>query len=101
VSDRTPDRSPPEPASVATAAASGSRPIAQPPADTRALEARTPDERRLVLSDLVNRVLDRGLMITGSVTLAVADIDLVQLDLNLVLTAVEAATRRTAKRPPG
>lgn len=66
--------------------------------DPTALEARTPDERRLVLSDLLNRVLDRGLMITGSVTLAVADVDLVQLDLNLVLTAVETAIRDKPKR---
>lgn len=53
---------------------------------------------RLVLSDLLNRVLDRGLLITGTVTLAVADVDLVQLDLNLVLTAVETAVRHTAER---
>lgn len=55
----------------------------------------------MVLSDLLNRVLDRGLMITGSVTLAVADIDLVQLDLNLVLTAAETATRHRPKRTTG
>lgn len=69
--------------------------------DAAALEARTSDERRLVLSDLLNRVLDRGLMITGSVTLAVADIDLVQLDLNLVLTAAETASRHRSKRTTG
>ena len=54
------------------------------------------DDRRLVLSDLLNRVLDRGLAVTGSVTLAVADIDLVRLDLSLVLTAVETAFRRSS-----
>ncbi len=57
------------------------------------------DDRRLVLSDLLNRVLDRGLVVTGSVTLAVADIDLVQLDLRLVLTAVESAMSRRGRDP--
>jgi len=54
--------------------------------------------QRLVLSDLLNRVLDRGLVVTGSVTIAVADIDLVRLDLNLVLTAVERSARGAAGR---
>jgi hypothetical protein len=57
------------------------------------------DDRRLVLSDLLNRVLDRGLAVTGSVTLAVADIDLVRLDLSLVLTAVETAFRDSSDVP--
>jgi hypothetical protein len=53
------------------------------------------DDRRLVLSDLVNRVLDRGLVVAGSVTIAVADVDLVRVDLNLVLSAVETALSRS------
>jgi hypothetical protein len=81
--------------------ASGSGAGARRSTDPVALGAKTSDERRLVLSDLLNRVLDRGLMITGSVTLAVADIDLVQLDLNLVLTAVETAARHTPRRATG
>jgi Gas vesicle protein len=91
----------PEELRTAVGSTSGSRTIAPGPADATALEARTSDERRLVLSDLVNRILDRGLMITGSVTLAVADIDLVQLDLNLVLSAVETATRHKPKPAEG
>ena len=54
----------------------------------------TAPERRLLLSDLVNRVLDKGLVIAGSITIAVADVDLVQLDLSVVLTAVETAIQR-------
>ncbi len=87
--------------SVVTGAAPGSRTVGERSTDLAGLEASTSDERRLVLSDLLNRVLDRGLMITGSVTLAVADIDLVQLDLNLVLTAAETATRHRQKRTTG
>jgi gas vesicle structural protein len=51
------------------------------------------DGDQLILSDLVNRVLDRGVLLMGSVIISVADIDLVRLDLNLVLRAVETEMR--------
>jgi hypothetical protein len=54
------------------------------------------DHTTLELSDLINRVLDKGAVIAGSVTISVADIDLVQLDLTVVLTAIE--TVRSAER---
>ena len=52
------------------------------------------DETQVELSDLINRVLDKGAVIAGSVTISVADIDLIQLDLTLVLRAIE--TQRAA-----
>jgi hypothetical protein len=52
---------------------------------------------QMVLSDLINRVLDKGVVITGHVLISIADIDLIELDLRLVLTSVESATRRLAK----
>jgi hypothetical protein len=55
------------------------------------------DDTSLEISDLLNRVLDKGAVIAGSVTISVADIDLIQLDLTLVLTAVETA-RRSERR---
>ena len=54
------------------------------------------DNTPLELADLINRVLDKGAVIAGSVTISVGDIDLIQLDLTLVLTAI--ATVRTAER---
>ena len=50
----------------------------------------------LELADLINRVLDKGAVIAGSVTISVGDIDLIQLDLTVVLTAIE--TVRSAER---
>jgi hypothetical protein len=50
----------------------------------------------LELSDLINRVLDKGAVIAGSVPISVVDIDLIQLDLTVVLTAIE--TVRSAER---
>ena len=54
------------------------------------------DERSLV--DLVNRVLDRGVVITGDITLSVAGVDLVYLGLNAVLTSVSTAREVLGRR---
>jgi hypothetical protein len=53
----------------------------------------------LILSDLLNRVLDKGVVIGGEVTIAVAGVDLVRLDLRLLLVAVERLAR-TSMEPP-
>lgn len=51
------------------------------------------EEEPLILSDLINRVLDKGVVISGEVTIAVAGIDLIRLDLRLLLVAVERLNR--------
>ncbi|MEO8579306.1 MAG: gas vesicle protein GvpJ [Gemmatimonadales bacterium] len=56
-------------------------------------------ESHLELSELLSHVLDKGVVLKGEVMLAVADIDLIRLDLGLLLTAVETAIRRP--RPAG
>ena len=54
-----------------------------------------PDEgEQLVLSDLINRVLDKGVVISGHVTISVADIDLIALDLRLLITSIQTAIAR-------
>ena len=60
------------------------------------------DDGNLVLSDLINRVLDKGVVISGHVTISIADIDLLELDLKLLLTSIETATRKQARlaHPP-
>lgn len=58
-------------------------------------------EERVELADLLSHVLDKGVVLKGEVMLAVADIDLVRLDLGLLLTAVETAVRRGGGRRPG
>ena len=52
------------------------------------------DNTQLVLGDLLNHVLDKGLVIGGTVTISVADIDLLLVDLRVLLTSVETVTRR-------
>ena len=52
------------------------------------------DTEQLVLGDLLNHVLDKGVVISGTVTVSVADIDLLVVDLRLLLTSVETSLRR-------
>ena len=51
-------------------------------------------DSKLDLSEVLSHVLDKGVVLKGEVMLAVADIDLIRLDLGLLLTAVETALRR-------
>ena len=52
------------------------------------------ESEQLILSDLINRVLDKGVVITAHVMISVADVDLVQLDLRLFLTSVATRDKR-------
>ena len=52
------------------------------------------EPEKLVLSDLINRVLDKGVMIKSHLTISVADIDLIELDLNLLISSVSAMRRK-------
>ena len=58
---------------------------------------------RVELAEVLNHVLDKGVVLRGEVMLAVADIDLIKLDLGLLLTAIESAIRAPAPgaRRPG
>jgi hypothetical protein len=56
------------------------------------------DTEQLILGDLLNHVLDKGVVISGTVTISVADIDLLVLDLRLLLTSVETSVRRGIER---
>jgi len=56
------------------------------------------DTEQLILSDLLNHVLDKGVVISGTVTISVADIDLLVLDLRLLLTSIETTMRRGIDR---
>jgi len=53
----------------------------------------------LTLLELTDRLLHRGVVLTGEATISVAGVDLIYLGLNLVLSAVETieqSKRKTA-----
>jgi hypothetical protein len=49
------------------------------------------EENELSLLETLDHVLSRGMVIAGEITISVADIDLVFLGLNVLLTSVETA----------
>jgi hypothetical protein len=54
-------------------------------------------DTQLELSEMLSHILDKGVVLRGEVMLAVADIDLIKLDLGLLLTGVETALRRRSR----
>jgi hypothetical protein len=56
------------------------------------------DDEQLILGDLLNHVLDKGVVITGSVTISIADIDLLMVDLRVLLTSIETSIRHGIDR---
>ena len=60
-------------------------------------KSRVEDADQLELHDLLSKVLDKGVVIYGEVTIAVADIDLVRVKLNVLIGAVESELRRARR----
>ncbi|HSK18628.1 MAG TPA: gas vesicle protein [Longimicrobiales bacterium] len=57
-------------------------------------ERRMSSDEELALVDLVNRVLDKGAVISGDITISVAGVDLIYLGLNVILSSVESMRGR-------
>ena len=53
------------------------------------------DQDRVSLCDMLDRLLNKGVVVAGEVTISVADIDLLYLGVNLVLTSMETALIRS------
>jgi Gas vesicle protein len=46
------------------------------------------NDRRIALVDLLDRVLAGGVVITGDITLSIADVDMVVISLNTLISSV-------------
>ncbi|MEE2033520.1 gas vesicle protein [Rhodococcus chondri] len=57
------------------------------------------EERRIALVDLLDRVLAGGVVITGDVTLSIADVDLVQISLRALISSLSTISV-TGIEPP-
>ncbi|MCG8348532.1 MAG: gas vesicle protein [Chloroflexales bacterium] len=51
------------------------------------------NERDVTLLELLDRALDKGVVLWGDLTLSVANVDLVYVGLRVLLTSVETAHR--------
>jgi hypothetical protein len=49
--------------------------------------------KELGLLDIVDRILDKGVVITGDITLSFAGVDILSLKINLVIASLETAKR--------
>jgi len=50
---------------------------------------------RVSLCEVLDRILNKGAVVVGEATISVADIDLVYLGLQLVLTSIETARQHS------
>src|SRR3954452_24257738 len=55
------------------------------------MTTRLPEAREVALLELLDRVIDQGVVIAGDITISVADVDLIYLGLRVMLTSVERA----------
>jgi hypothetical protein len=53
-------------------------------------------EERASLLELLDRVLDKGVVLSGDITLSVAEVDLVYVGLRVLISSVEAMERQRA-----
>jgi gas vesicle structural protein len=56
-----------------------------------------PLEQQITLLELVDRVLNKGVVLTGDITLSVADVDLVYVGLRVLLASVGTMERLGAE----
>ena len=52
------------------------------------------NHERMALVELVNRVLDKGVVVTGEVTISIGGVDLLFLGLQLILSSVDTLVGR-------
>ena len=60
--------------------------------DTRA------ETRDVTLLELVDRLIDRGVVLSGDITISVADVDLIALGLRLILASTDRLERTADTR---
>ena len=56
------------------------------------------EARDVTLLHLVDRAIDHGVILAGDITIAVADIDLISLELRVLLASVERVEELGAER---
>jgi hypothetical protein len=75
-------------------------PRSQPPVGNRAVSALW-DSPNASLVDLVDNLLDRGVVLDGEVVLGLADVDLIYLRLSVLLVAADRVITQDGDRSSG
>jgi hypothetical protein len=61
-------------------------------------DAELAEEAELSLLEILDHVLNRGLVIAGEITISVADVDLIFVGLNVLVSSVEKANEVLRER---
>jgi len=64
-------------------------------------EVELSDEAELSLLETLDHVMNKGLVIAGEITISVADVDLIFLSLNVLVSSVEKANEVLRERARG
>jgi hypothetical protein len=56
-------------------------------------------KKELTVVDLLDRILDKGVVINGDITISVVGVDLLSLKINLVIASLETAKRYGLRLP--
>jgi gas vesicle structural protein len=56
------------------------------------------EQENMSLLELLDRLLDKGIVIHGDVMLSIADVDLIYLGLRLVISSVDTIRRKDEKQ---
>jgi len=63
------------------------------------MSVKTLTPRQLSLIDLIDRILDKGIVINGDISVSIVGVDLLSLKINLVIASLETAKRYGMKLP--
>jgi hypothetical protein len=69
------------------------------PNDFETVETGSASQEDVSILDILDHVLNAGVVVQGSLVISVAGVDLVYLGLNVVLTSVETALRSLNAEP--
>lgn len=65
------------------------------------LDVSLKDAEHISLCEALDRILNKGVVLVGEVKISVADIDLIYLGLQLIVTSIEAAREKALEVPDG
>ena len=63
------------------------------------MSLKTLTPKQLTIIDLIDRILDKGVVINGDITVSIVGVDLLSLKINLVIASLETAKRYGMKLP--
>jgi gas vesicle structural protein len=64
------------------------------------MDSTTATEKDVTLLEVLDRVLDKGVVVAGDLVISVADVDLIYVGLKVLLSSVETMERLRGMGPP-